>query len=249
MQKWDEIDYELNNQKVPTVLLLKPDGTFHSFGYQAKEAYYNLLNEEAKNWLYFEKFKMTLHSSQVLSRNTEITAANGRNYSALKVFSHALIYFKERVMDQLSEQSATHILLEDIRWVVTVPAIWRQPAKHFMRAAAYDAGLASEENPQRLLIALEPEAAALYCRKIEINKSISNYESIENRSRIVNQRLQNTNGIFEQKGFSLTCLAHSNNFSLFEITFNIKLFFEHSCLAACQIKVFFNSFKFIVKQR
>ena len=65
MQKWDEIDYELNNQKVPTVLLLKPDGTFHSFGYQAKEAYYNLLNEEAKNWLYFEKFKIKLAGSNI----------------------------------------------------------------------------------------------------------------------------------------------------------------------------------------
>lgn len=25
----------------------------------------------------------------------------------------------------------------DIRWVLTVPAIWRQPAKQFMRQAAY----------------------------------------------------------------------------------------------------------------
>ena len=29
------------------------------------------------------------------------------------------------------------VLQEDIRWVVTVPAIWRQEAKQFMREAAY----------------------------------------------------------------------------------------------------------------
>ena len=27
--------------------------------------------------------------------------------------------------------------VEDVRWVVTVPAIWRQQAKQFMREAAY----------------------------------------------------------------------------------------------------------------
>ena len=29
------------------------------------------------------------------------------------------------------------VVQEDIRWVVTVPAIWRQEAKQFMREAAY----------------------------------------------------------------------------------------------------------------
>ena len=29
------------------------------------------------------------------------------------------------------------VLQEDIRWVVTVPAIWRQEAKQFMREATY----------------------------------------------------------------------------------------------------------------
>ena len=28
-------------------------------------------------------------------------------------------------------------LKDDIRWVITVPAIWRQEAKQFMREAAY----------------------------------------------------------------------------------------------------------------
>ncbi|KAJ7353753.1 hypothetical protein OS493_032623 [Desmophyllum pertusum] len=48
---------------------------------------------------------------------------------------------------------------------ITVPAIWKPPAKQFMREAAYQAGIASSDVPEQLLIALEPEAASVYCRE------------------------------------------------------------------------------------
>ena len=32
---------------------------------------------------------------------------------------------------------------EEIRWVITVPAIWRPAAKQLMREAAYEAGIGS----------------------------------------------------------------------------------------------------------
>ena len=75
---------------------------------------------------------------QDLHRGVEIRAANGKNVLAIKVFAHALRFFKEHCLQELSDQSATRILNDDIRWVITVPAIWQQPAKQFMRAAAYD---------------------------------------------------------------------------------------------------------------
>lgn len=72
-----------------------------------------------------------------MSLDTEITAANGKRMPAVTVFAHALRYFKDHALQELSDQSSTRILNEDVRWVVTVPAIWKQPAKQFMRAAAY----------------------------------------------------------------------------------------------------------------
>ncbi|OPJ66268.1 hypothetical protein AV530_009672 [Patagioenas fasciata monilis] len=39
-----------------------------------------------------------------------------------------------------------------------------------MREAAYKAGLVSPENPEQLLIALEPEAASIYCRKLRLHQ-------------------------------------------------------------------------------
>ncbi|GFV21952.1 heat shock 70 kDa protein 12A [Trichonephila clavipes] len=104
--------------------------------------------------------------SMNLSRETIIQAANGKGVSALTVFAHALRYFRKHALQELSDQSATCILNDDVRWVVTVPAIWRQPAKQFMRNAAYEAGIASKENPEQLLIALEPEAASIFCRRL-----------------------------------------------------------------------------------
>lgn len=51
--------------KMPTILLLNERGGFHSFGYEAREAYHDLEEAETRQWLYFEKFKMELHSRQV----------------------------------------------------------------------------------------------------------------------------------------------------------------------------------------
>lgn len=53
------------NQKTPTSLLLTPEGIFHSFGYTARDYYHDLDPEEARDWLYFEKFKMKIHSTSV----------------------------------------------------------------------------------------------------------------------------------------------------------------------------------------
>lgn len=56
--------------------------------------------------------------------------------------------------------------------MITVPAIWRQEAKQFMREAAYQAGIASRESPAQLVIALEPEAASVYCRRLKLSQLV-----------------------------------------------------------------------------
>ncbi|XP_064465912.1 heat shock 70 kDa protein 12A-like isoform X2 [Ornithodoros turicata] len=172
MRKWEGGDPGIINQKTPTTLLLNPDGEFHSFGFTARDVYHDLDAQEAKRWMFFEKFKMTLHSNENLSRDTEIIAANGKPMPALTVFAHALRYFRDQALKELSEQSATTILPDDVRWVVTVPAIWRQPAKQFMRSAAYKAGIGSPDSPDQLIIALEPEAASIYCRKLRMHQLV-----------------------------------------------------------------------------
>lgn len=43
-------------------------------------------------------------------------------------------------LQEVKDQSSTVLEGEEIRWVITVPAVWRQPAKQFMREAAYLVG-------------------------------------------------------------------------------------------------------------
>lgn len=95
---------------------------------------------------------------------------NGKKVAALLVFAYSLQFIKNAALHHLSDQCGIQILDEDVRWIITVPAIWRQKAKQFMRMAAYQAGLASPDDPNRLLISPEPEAAAIYCRKLKIDQ-------------------------------------------------------------------------------
>jgi len=57
--------------------------------------------------------------------------------------------------------SATDMASARILWVLTVPAIWDDEGKAFMREAAVRAGLIPDTNSPRLLLALEPEVAVL----------------------------------------------------------------------------------------
>ena len=65
MRNWEGGDPGVVNQKIPTSILLTPEGDFDSFGFTARDRYHNLEQSEAKKWLYFEKFKMILHHSSV----------------------------------------------------------------------------------------------------------------------------------------------------------------------------------------
>ncbi|KAM8780392.1 heat shock 70 kDa protein 12A isoform 3-T3 [Rhynchonycteris naso] len=172
MRRWEGGDPGVSNQKTPTTILLTPERKFHSFGYAARDFYHDLDPNEAKQWLYLERFKMKLHTTGDLTLDTDLTAANGKKIKALEIFAYALQYFKEQALKELSDQAGSDFENSDVRWVITVPAIWKQPAKQFMRQAAYQAGLASPENSEQLIIALEPEAASIYCRKLRLHQMI-----------------------------------------------------------------------------
>lgn len=53
-------------------------------------------------------------------------------------------------LQELSDQAGSEFENSDVRWVITVPAIWKQPAKQFMRQAAYQvsAGLGAGRGPK-----------------------------------------------------------------------------------------------------
>jgi len=55
--------------------------------------------------------------------------------SAMKIFSMAINYMRNHVIDSLKRQ-VTDIEQADVMFVLTVPAIWSDASKQFMREAA-----------------------------------------------------------------------------------------------------------------
>jgi hypothetical protein len=54
---------------------------------------------------------------------------------AMIVFTESLKYLKDHLIKTL-EKDSIDIRPQDIHWVITVPAIWTDSAKQFMREAA-----------------------------------------------------------------------------------------------------------------
>uniref|UniRef100_UPI003AB09E7B heat shock 70 kDa protein 12A-like n=1 Tax=Centroberyx gerrardi TaxID=166262 RepID=UPI003AB09E7B len=152
--------------KTPTCILFNENEEFLKFGYDAKMAYTKMRSEEAKKNYLFENFKMALYGKQ-LNRDVMIAAINGKSMSALKVMIETLRYLKEHALKTISGNTAGRkFTASDFTWVLTVPAIWDPSAKQFMREAATEAGIVTEHKADRLVIALEPEAASVWCKKL-----------------------------------------------------------------------------------
>ena len=131
-----------------------------------------------------------------------ITAANGAKLPAILIFSITLRYFRDHAIQELRDATGTKLGGEDIRWVITVPAIWRQQAKQFMREAAYQADIASPRQPDRLVIALEPEAASVYCRKLKMTQLVGDRSGRQ-------EELEDSVLVMEQDGLGELCESPS----------------------------------------
>lgn len=59
----------------------------------------------------------------------------GKEMPALKIFSLAIRYMKDHLMNMIRSRGI-EFYDEDVMWVLTIPAIWSEPAKQFMREAA-----------------------------------------------------------------------------------------------------------------
>ncbi|KAL3878672.1 hypothetical protein ACJMK2_031003 [Sinanodonta woodiana] len=151
--------------KQPTCVLCNPKREFDSFGYEAENKYTSLAEDkDHKKWYFFRRFKMVLHEKQI-KRGIEIEDDKGLKMPAIQVFGMAIRHLKNHLLETL-ETRGTGLKADDIHWILTVPAIWTDSAKQFMREAATEAGI----DGGLLTIALEPEAAAMFCQLLSTDQ-------------------------------------------------------------------------------
>lgn len=164
---WNAGSKKLMSTKAPTTLLLNPDKSFRSFGYEAETIYTDLAEEEGEvdyeKYYYFHCFKMLLHRNKKLRRDTEIEDATGKSLKAMHVFSLSIQFLRNDLFKSL-QNKFLDIKEEDIHYVLTVPAIWDDNAKQFMREAAVKAGISEKQ----FSIALEPETASIFCQHLPL---------------------------------------------------------------------------------
>lgn len=156
----------LMSMKCPTCILFDKDKNFVNFGYEAEDKYSNLsLDNLHHEYYFFKQFKMSLHKNTDLNRDTVIEDESGKSMKAKMVFAAGIEYLKKHAEGLLNTRGMDFNEWE-IRWVLTVPAIWSDAAKQFMRESAQRAEIMNDQ----LLIALEPEAASICCRYLPDSK-------------------------------------------------------------------------------
>jgi hypothetical protein len=114
-----------------------------------------------------EWFKLQL----MLSGNTYIDPINlpplPPGKSEIDVAADYLFHLRQAMRNQLQKTLGEVFNREErnIRYYLTVPAIWNDAGKAATRAAAIQAGFLRDENDNRLTLITEPEAAAMFCTK------------------------------------------------------------------------------------
>ncbi|XP_060574856.1 heat shock 70 kDa protein 12B-like [Ruditapes philippinarum] len=162
-QTWFAGDGSLASLKTSSCLLFSPEKEFKYFGYEAETEFVRLVGDnEQHGWYYFRRFKMALFNDQKLNRYTTIEDISGRKMPALVVFANAIKFLKDNFTETIRNRVPS-FKNTDVTYVLTVPAIWDDMAKRFMREAAVEAGIPNDQ----LVIALEPEAASVWCQGIK----------------------------------------------------------------------------------
>jgi molecular chaperone DnaK (HSP70) len=167
-QKWK--DSNDGYPKTATEILFAPDDSVAAWGYSAMKKFTSLKEEGKEHeYIFIDNFKTILHEVTERDHDGPFMMKQGKKFSILRLIAEFLRLMKVEVLNDINEKLGGRGLLDesDIRWCLTVPAIWKEDSKQIMRRAAQVAGLIGESDDEaaRLLFVLEPEAAAIHCQK------------------------------------------------------------------------------------
>ncbi len=175
-KRWRDVDYPKNL----SALLLDPSGAVAAWGYEAKSEWEERLSQQSDGWGYTYAFKMALKPGA----GPDVSTARGAvDLSDIETVVRLVGEYLTRIKDKaLAEIGISQYRLDHVRWCITVPAIWNDAERDLVRRAAGLAGIPNDDH--NLLIAVEPEAAALFCsiRLTHVLDAHGNEDLLELRS-------------------------------------------------------------------
>ncbi|XP_052241029.1 heat shock 70 kDa protein 12B-like [Dreissena polymorpha] len=104
---------------------------------------------------------MALHKN--CSLDATIDDLEGNPYPAIELFTTTLRFLNGHLLKALHTKSST-VLETEIQYIITVPAVWTDEARHFMKESAFRAGI----NKERLELVVDSEAAATWWTGVNI---------------------------------------------------------------------------------
>ena len=147
-------DGQEKDKKVPTEIILDTNLKFVlAFGNECKGY---ISRYDKKDYEYFRNIKMNLYK-----KIYKIKSTNGKEVDIELIITKILEVVSKNAIDQIQKKHDSSIKKEDIKWVVTIPAIWEEKSKKVMINASMSAGLIKENSDLSLFLALEPEAAGI----------------------------------------------------------------------------------------
>ena len=146
---------EGTDTKSPSEIIIGENYNTIKFGGECKK-YISQIKEKE---YYFKNIKMHLYENK-----TEIQPENSQEkFPIFLIISKILTEVKTRALQKIKSYDE-NIKDKDIKWVVTVPAIWSNQNKQIMIEASLNAGLIQRNTENSLFLSYEPEAAAYYCQ-------------------------------------------------------------------------------------
>ncbi|XP_063436246.1 heat shock 70 kDa protein 12B-like [Mytilus trossulus] len=134
---WKAGSRQFMSMKTPTCLLLDGKRECVAFGYDAENQWADLLLDgEHEEYYYFERFKMNLHNNKNITSGMMLDDITGtKRLPAFDVFKFSIQYLVNHLLDILKTRGNV-VRHNEVQWVLTVPAIWTDRAKKFMRSCA-----------------------------------------------------------------------------------------------------------------
>eukprot|EP01084_Bolivina_argentea_P316202 548042_1 len=186
---WDDTEA---TRKPKTSVLFDSSNSVLKVGSEAQNLYLKCTGDQG--WKLFERFKMSLYEEpksksdlrkaetkmEYVELKEKIISTNNTSIveDSSKVFIEELKHLKKEAMKYLKKMKKIKKLKfkpSDIQWILTVPAIWDETAKHQMRHWAKKAGLIN--NHSQCIIVLEPDCASLAVQHYILNKQTENIEN------------------------------------------------------------------------